>query len=368
LSEDAHDALYVAVLPFYRQECMKELARISKRPVVASAGSRHVDPTISTGISRDLYANVKNIVLANRILLQIGGWGGALKAKTTVLDLNPRSLTAWVILLARTLIGRRTLVWGHLNPRAGAGSKTALLRKTMRRMSDGTILYGYDSVPQARADVPNNAIWVAPNSLYRAQDMIPSVDDGPYNSVIYVGRLVVEKKIDVLIEGFMRSNLKAAGVTLKIVGSGQDQSRLQDLISDLGGSEHITFLGHITDVGELRELYANALCSVSPGYVGLSLTQSLGFGVPMLISRDEPHSPEIELARFGGVEFFDTDSPEALAVHLNKLHKSESREERLTLAQSVRATYSAEAMANGLNRAFENRKQDIGEDGWPTQA
>lgn len=47
---------------------------------------------------------------------------------------------------------------------------------------------------------------------------------------------------------------------------------------------------------DIYDVYANALVSVSPGYVGLSLTQSLSFGVPMLIAIDEAHVPEIDAA------------------------------------------------------------------------
>jgi hypothetical protein len=61
-------------------------------------------------------------------------------------------------------------------------------------------------------------------------------------------------------------------------------------------------------------VYANAIASVSPGEAGLSLIQSLGFGVPMILARDEPHGPELEAASEGeNVLTFARGSASALA-------------------------------------------------------
>lgn len=360
------DALYLAVLPFYREYCIQELKADLSLDVILFAGDRHVDPTIRTGISRSLYVQVRNYVLAGRVLVQLGGWRTAISAKTTILDLNPRSLTAWTLLGLRRILGRRTLLWGHLHPRSGRGSRTAVLRRSMRRLSNGTVLYGYDSVPFALAELPGSPVWVAPNSLYARDALTVPANEGPYTSVLYVGRLVSDKKVDLLIRGFLRSDLATRGVQLVIVGEGAERKALADLVSELGGNASVTFLGQVADVNDLRHLYEDALCSVSPGYVGLSLTQSLGFGVPMLISRDEPHSPELELARIGGVEFFETDSPLALAAALDALAPAGNACERQRISIAIRKTYSAEAMAAGIASALKNTKQELGDDGWPS--
>lgn len=390
------DALYLAVLPFYRQECARVLVDTPDQTVRLLAGDRHVDPTIRTGIDRSLYTPVRNIVLGNRVLLQLGGWHTALTARSAVLDLNPRSVTAWSLLLARRALGRRTLVWGHLHPRAGAASRTAVLRRSMRRLASGTVLYGYDGVPPARTELPGGPLWVAPNSLYRAADMqvgLPAVHTPdalaePYSIVLYVGRLVAEKKVDLLIRGYRASSLHKRRVQLVIVGEGSERENLEFLAAELDIALHVTFLGQIAGVDELRAHYAHALCSVSPGYVGLSLTQSLGFGVPMLVSRDEPHSPEIELARLGGVTYFDTDSASALAAALDtalaatchsfpttagvgelraepQTEPVDDSSARVALAAAVRDSYSAEAMAAGILAALNNTPQQLGDDGWP---
>lgn len=358
------NVIYVAVLPFYRQACAEQLVETTGSGLALFAGDHHVDKSVRTGISDDLYTRVHNLVIGGRALLQIGHWKDVMTADNVVLDLNPRSLSAWVLLLLRRLTGRRTLLWGHLHPRAGAGSKTAVIRNAMRRLAHGTILYGYDSVVLAKRELPASPIWVAPNALYSAKDLTPALGREP-RSFLYVGRLVTQKKVDLLIRAFARSNLTDSGYSLVIVGEGEDRAALEQLARDLNIAPVVKFFGHESDPDKLRLLYSEAVASVSPGYAGLSLTQSLGFGVPMIVSKEERHAPEIELRRLGGVRFFHTDSVESLATALTNATVEQSSVSRSVLSGRVASTYSAEGMAKGLLAALEGHLQELGDDGWP---
>ncbi|ELB87511.1 glycosyltransferase [Rhodococcus wratislaviensis IFP 2016] len=357
--------MYLAVLPFYRDECVRVVHEATAGSVIFFAGERHVDETVRTGIDPSYFTRVRNIVIRRRLLLQVGQWRRALAIPTLVVDLNPRSINAWVFLVVRKLLGRRTLVWGHLYPRAGAASKTAAIRRRMRSVSQGTILYGYDSVLPAKADLPDQPVWVAPNSLYRRNRMLAGTGTGPLDAFVYVGRLESSKKVDVLISAFASSGLKAAGVNLRIVGVGSQREYLEGLAAKLGVADSTFFLGQISTPEELREVYNSAICSVSPGYAGLSITQSLGFGVPVVVSRDEPHAPEIELVKFGEVEFFDTDDHYSLASALRSARDRSSRDGRQELSDRVASSYSAEAMASGILCALDGVEQTLGKDGWP---
>ena len=91
--------------------------------------------------------------------------------------------------------------------------------------------------------------------------------------------------------------------------------------------------------------------SVSPGYVGLSLTQSLWFGVPALIARDEPHAPEIEAAKPGmNAVFFDSDEPEALGKALvDAFERRDLWLERApAIAEACVRRYSLESMVDAI--------------------
>jgi hypothetical protein len=114
--EPSYDAIYVAVLPFYRQECIDYLVSMPGSDVRVFAGKRHVDSTITTGITANLYTRVNNVVVGNRFIFQFGHWREAINAKTTMLDLNPRSFTAWSLLVLRKIASM-----GALAPARGRG-------------------------------------------------------------------------------------------------------------------------------------------------------------------------------------------------------------------------------------------------------
>ena len=347
--------MYLAVLPFYRQACIESLRELLGESLALYAGQEHTDPTVRTGINPSYYTPVSNRFLFRRkAMLQVGHWRDALRAETVIVDLNPRNLTSWIMTVGRKLARRRTLVWGHLYPRKGPGASTDGLRRLLRRLSDGTVLYGYDMVAPARSDLPRQSVWVAPNALYRGADLSTTANATSRTSIIYVGRLVGSKKVAVLLEAFALTACRADGATLSIVGAGEESAALLELARRLGCQESIRFSGEITNLQIIRDLYADAFVSISPGYAGLSLTQSLGFGVPVIVSRNEPHSPEIELHRFGNVSYFATDNADDLAKMIDEAWAKRAVILNEAVAEPIKRLYSAETMAKGLAAAFRN--------------
>lgn len=356
--------MYLTTLPFYRQFCMQELSTRIGKDLTLMSGPSQIGGSVRTGIDRELYSPLKVWFLGNVAMVHLGGWRKALSAESLVVDLNPRCLTAWMFLAARALLRRRTLVWGHLHPRSGPKSRTAIIRRAMRRLATGTVLYGYDSVIPAKLDLPNQDVWVAPNSLYPARDLGRSPENGVRDTVLYVGRLVADKKVDLLIRAF--SLIDSEGLQLVIAGEGEQREELERLTAELGCSGRVKFLGSVTGKSDLKDLYSRALCAVSPGYAGLSLTQSLGFGVPILVADDEPHAPEIELEKLGGVIRFAEDSVQSLAEAIEGMDRNPFEQAMgNALAEDVSKFYSAETMAAGLFDALHNNPIELDEQGWP---
>ncbi|NKS79399.1 glycosyltransferase [Rhodococcus hoagii] len=153
-----------------------------------------------------------------------------------------------------------------------------------------------------------------PNSLYSESDILAS-QSHDRRRIVYVGRLEAAKNVQILVEGFARSKLRYEGYTLDIVGFGSLEADLRRQAEDLEVTDFVnTIHGRIDCVDELAKIYSDAAFSVSPGYVGLSVTQSLGFGVPMLYAETATHSPEIELARFGAMKAFAPNTATAASA------------------------------------------------------
>jgi glycosyltransferase involved in cell wall biosynthesis len=348
---DKNLVMYLATFPAYRKTCLNVYkARYGYVRLICS--SAQLDKTVKTGISREAYTKVRMLRILGKVYIQLGSWLDALKADSLVLDLNPRGLNVWIFLLIRGLCKKRTIVWGHLHPRAGAGVWTAKVRRFMRKLSSGTIVYTPTERQAAEIEIPGSPVWVAPNSLYEEKQLLRPNEIGERNIILYVGRFTNSKKVMNLVEAFAHSGLSNSGVTLNLIGSGPLEQNLKSIVKKLGLDSSVLFSGWVDNFDLLKDCYARAFVSVSPGFAGLGLTQSLGFGVPQVISMNEPHSPEIELADTGGVIWAESSDYRALSVALVEGWNNAAIVPRHDLIDAVVERYTAEAMAEGLHAAM----------------
>lgn len=369
-SRNGRFVLFLAVIPWYRQECVDLLKDRLGADLSIYGSAYGLDGTVRTGIHSESYRRVRRFgVLRDRVLVQSIPIE-AIRADACIVDLNPRSISAWVVLLARRIVGKRVLVWGHLHPREGKDSKTAKVRRAMRKIAHGSVLYGYDSVPDALAEVPKQPVWVAANAIYRAGNMTVTRNALNGRSFVYVGRLEAAKEVAQLVPAFYESELWKQGITLDIIGSGSERGRIEDQVEELGMASHVKLHGQINSHEELRTLYSKAICSLSPGYVGLSATQSLGFGVPMIYAEIAPHAPEIELRRLGHMRGYSPSSTAALGTAMRTAYSEFGGPDvdHEEIARSTRRFYSAEIMADGIISSLTDVPIHYSAGGWPEGA
>jgi glycosyltransferase involved in cell wall biosynthesis len=343
-------------LPDYRVRFFELLSQRLGSRLLVIAGPEHFAPGVRS-VDAFPYVRAENrFLLGRRLLWQRGVLGAAVPADVAVLPINPRILTTWITLLARHMRGRRTVLWGHAWPRRGRESGSDRLRGIMRRLASNLVVYTEKEVRELRERTPTLDVVAAPNALYLERELDPEPYSRPPHDFVCVGRLTPAKKPGLLLEAFrLAAPDLPPDVQLAFVGDGELRNELEARANGSGLSERIRFLGHISDVRELAFVYSDAIAAVSPGYVGLSLTQTLGFGVPMLIARDEPHAPEIEAALEGiNCVFFESDSPPALSAALVEIARE--REEwlarRESIAELVRSRYTIEGMVASFLRAL----------------
>jgi len=77
---------------------------------------------------------------------------------------------------------------------------------------------------------------------YKAQETFILPFDDDY--IIYVGRLVKEKRVDYLLEAFQKSNITEQ---LLILGDGGEKESLMILAKELNIQNHVTFLGAVSN-------------------------------------------------------------------------------------------------------------------------
>ncbi len=343
----------------YRQKFLDLLAQSLGGRLCVLAGKEYFEPSTRTAVVLPgCLSIVKNyFMLGRRFVFQPAVVAPCVRAHVAVLELNPRSLTTWLVLLVRRILRRKTILWGHAWPRAGADSPSDNVRNLMRTLGNVIVVYTESQRRELESRMPGKAIVAAPNSIYLAEEMRPVATQGERRHFLYVGRLVSQKKVDLLVRAFakFKSRSPECNNRLIVVGDGPEKSQLMALCRQLRVSGDVDFMGHVASIDALRSIYETALVSVSPGGVGLSLTQSLGFGVPMIVADREPHGPEFEAVLHGtNALLFSANDADALCDGM--LRVVNDSVDWISRAASIsahcRRSYSANAMADRMVAAI----------------
>ena len=347
------------VAPDYRGKLYSYITQEFGDAFVVYAGLDYFETTVKTDTSIASFTQIKNNFFLNRaFLIQTGMWKDAISCNTLVMEMNPRIISNWLILIIRKLLNKKTILWGHAWPRSGNKSKTDKLRKIMRDMGNSIIVYTKSQKEELVLAQSHLKVNYAPNALYFKDEMNVSTNETSesINNLIYVGRLTTLKKPKLLLQAFHRviSELDK-NVNLIFIGDGEEKTGLETYVIENKLEDRVILTGHVSDYSKLAEYYSKSLFSVSPGYIGLSVTQSFGFGVPMLVSKDENHSPEIEaVVENENALFFETDNLDSFKDNILQIYKDKKSwiNKRQNICNNCKEKYSINAMGNTFIKLF----------------
>ena len=347
------------VAPDYRGKLYSYIKQEFGDKFVVYAGLEYFETTVKTDTSTAGFKEIKNNFLFNRsFLIQTGMWKDTIGCKVLVMEMNPRIISNWIALIIRKILNKKTILWGHAWPRSGSQSKTDKLRKIMRDMGDSIIVYTRSQKEELLALEPHLKVNYAPNALYFQDEMNISTKEtfNSINNLIYVGRLTSLKKPKLLLEAFHKAITDLdKSVNLIFIGDGEEKKDLENYVIINKLQNRVVLTGHVSNYNKLSDYYSKSLFSVSPGYIGLSVTQSFGFGVPMLVSRNENHSPEIEaVIENENALFFETDNLESFKNIILDIYKNKEVwvKKRKNISDNCKEKYSINAMGNTFIKLF----------------
>lgn len=233
-----------------------------------------------------------------------------------VIGEDAKYLSNFVLAILFCLRGRPVLLWGfgyhqYDRPQQSARERVASIAAAALKRVTCTIASGYlvytesgkgalhrQNFPLQRIAVLRNTVDMARERELRARAAAEPIealhrDLGVRSAsvkLLYLGRLVATKCIDLLVAYARRCVQAGRNVDLIIVGQGSEQSRLRSLAADL---TNVVFHPPSDDLALARALRVSAAI-VIPGYVGLAVTHGFAHGVPILTRSGQLHSPEVE--------------------------------------------------------------------------
>lgn len=139
-------------------------------------------------------------------------------------------------------------------------------------------------------------VQIIPNGIDPVH--IRSVPPSPISSdIIFVGRLIKEKHVDVLVQAFATLLSGSPGLTLLVLGDGPERETIMTLMKDLAIEENI-LLKPFTDshdevISLMKSSHVCVLPSTREGF-GIAALEALACGLPV-VTADHPDNAICEL-------------------------------------------------------------------------
>jgi glycosyltransferase involved in cell wall biosynthesis len=177
----------------------------------------------------------------------------------------------------------------------------------------------------AEEGCPTGRITVIPMGADLRGQFVPDGSPRSRTEILFVGRLVPGKGVDVLLNAMPAILARAPDATLTVVGGGPERDKLVDLVQTLDIVQRVLFVGPASHAS-LADRYRRATLLVLPSReegFGLVLAEALGCGCPVAAS-DLPAIREVLNDGQGG-RLFRTGDAAALAATVIELLEDEAQ-------------------------------------------
>jgi glycosyltransferase involved in cell wall biosynthesis len=289
----------------------------------------------------------KGLWLFNKILVwQKGVLKASLVGKFDAIILlgDMYNLSTWLAAIISRLRKKQVIFWSH-----GFYGNEVFLKKIIRhfffQIPNDHILYsdlakeimvmrGFKK--QNLHVVYNSLDFKNQNIIYKKlkkqENPITFFENNNLPLIIYSGRLIKEKKVELLINAVNELNNKNNNYNLLIVGDGPNKQNLERMLIERS-SKNVFFYGSCYNEEEIAKLIFYSNIMVSPGNIGLAAIHSLTYGTPVLTHDNFSNQmPEVEIIKENvNGNFFAENSIESLKFKIresinNNFKKSKCRE------------------------------------------
>lgn len=232
-----------------------------------------------------------------------------------------------------------------------ANTKWDKVRKFFFNLCDAMVFYtDYPIKKYAAMGVKKEKMFEAPNTVR----VSPVTEPMEKDSILFIGTLYRAKGMQALLDAYKELRNTPNLPLLNIIGKGPDYDDIKQWIEENQLTDKIILRGAIYDIDEKARYFARALACISPRQAGLSVLESMGYGVPFVTTKTAITGGEIFNVHNNEDGILMDDENELTEVIRNI---SEQPEKYIEMGQRAQAFYNAcrkpEDMADGLWQAIQ---------------
>lgn len=223
---------------------------------------------------------------------------------------NTGNLNLYLILLLRVFLKYKLILWSFgYDPVNGFHPDKSLkdkLRLFLAQKADAVIFYWEKSLTElSQHSRKISHYFIAPNTLDTETLLLNKevLDKTGRDEIkrllkideqfhfIYVGRLLKDKQIDLLLKSFGILERKSFNCRLSVIGDGPELEELKQLSLYLN-LKNVYFLGEILNDEETGKWIYASDAFVMPGRLGLSVVHAFCYGTPVISQKKVDHHGE----------------------------------------------------------------------------
>jgi glycosyltransferase involved in cell wall biosynthesis len=264
------------IIPHYRKKLYCELSKIFHLTVLHS-GEKVSESNLG----------FKQLIV-DRYKLGPFYWQYGVKSLTKEFDViivmfDIKWLSTLNLILSKRRKSQRIYLWGiGVSSQSGLNQNNTFdaLRFWIARKSDGIIFYSdYPKAIYEKNNIESFKLFTSHNTLQVLFDK--KKYSKKFENFLFIGSLHARKKVNDLIDAYALYKSETVEYKkLQIIGSGAEEENLKHQVYRLGLSNDIIFLGKILDEQIKVKFFEKAIAVICPGQAGLSVLESMAYGVP----------------------------------------------------------------------------------------
>lgn len=195
----------------------------------------------------------------------------------------------------------------------------------------------------------DDLILKSPEIIRKSYEIIKKCDLETYITFLYVGGLIAEKRINLLLDAFLELRAKYSKIKLFIIGDGPQKGMIEERLKTHHDS-NIFYFGRIIE--GIDSFFAASDCLVLPGAGGLALNQAMFWGKSCIVSKADGTEDDLVIEGVTGYRFKKDDLGSLVSAMNRRIN--EKKENVELMSENSRQLIQNKSNVNNMVCIFSN--------------